>query len=51
MRNKKKKFKALSIRVPLNLAKKLELLAEKEHRSINQQITYFLEKAIKEKGK
>jgi len=48
---KKKKMKALSIRIPLDLAKKLELIAEKEHRSLNQQITYYLEKAIKEKGK
>ena len=49
MPKKKKEWKALSIRIPLDLAKKLELVAEKEHRSINQQITYFLEKAIKGK--
>jgi hypothetical protein len=49
MRKKKKEFKALSIRIPLDLAKKLELIAEKEHRSLNQQITYFLEKAVKGK--
>ena len=47
---KNKKMKALSVRIPLDLAKKLELMAEKEHRSLNQQITYFLEKAIKERG-
>ena len=48
---KKKEWKALSIRIPLDLAEKLEMLAEKEHRSMNQQITYFLEKAVREKGK
>ncbi len=51
MRKKKKEMKALSIRIPLNLAKKLELLAEKEHRSINQTIIHYLEKVLQEKRK
>jgi predicted HicB family RNase H-like nuclease len=51
MKKKKKKFKALSIRIPLELAKKLEIVAEQEHRSLNQQITYYLEKMLQTKNK
>ena len=51
MRKKKEKLKALSIRIPLDLAEKLQLLAEKERRSLNQTIIYYLEKVLQEKGK
>ena len=51
MAKKKKKFKALSIRIPLELAEQLQLIAEKEYRSLNQQITYYLEKMVEEKSK
>jgi predicted HicB family RNase H-like nuclease len=43
--------KIITVRMPLELAKWLEKLAEKEHRSVNQQVIKMLDDARKEEAK
>jgi predicted HicB family RNase H-like nuclease len=40
--------KIITVRMPLELAKWLEKLADQEHRSVNQQVIKILEDAKKE---
>ena len=48
MKKKSERMKALSIRLPEKLGMKVEMLAKKEHRSLNQTVVYYLEWALEE---
>lgn len=39
-------IKNIALRIPMELARKLELVAEREKRSVNNQIVYLVEKAL-----
>jgi hypothetical protein len=41
----------LLLRIPAGLKAKLTALAEKEHRSLNKQIEYLLERAVQEESR
>ena len=40
----------LLLRIPASLKTKLTQLAEREHRSLNRQIEFLLDRSIREKG-
>jgi hypothetical protein len=42
-----KQFQTISVRVPKDLFKKIKEVAEKEHRSMNQQIILYLEDSVR----
>lgn len=49
--NNKESTKAISLRLPENLYKKIETLSEEQIRSVNSQIEWMLREYIRQNGK
>jgi hypothetical protein len=49
-RKKKLNLSIMSLRYPISLKKKLEKIAEKEHRTLTDQIIYVLERWVEKQS-